>query len=580
MEYRHPEAEFDDVGDDIDHEREGDSEAFSSPYAYSDSRVSSSPAASEAEEELEEDLDEEGFESDYDDHLGLGFADEFGLEEYEIEGDEHYDEDEDEPGFEFVFEGGDEEEGGDVSEGKSLPKEQRRHHEAHSVDPGRRSEVPPDLLFVRQDTGSLPPIGSILDFDNWATPRSPLPLSARRDLEREEPGARSWGNQRQHSRHHPYHLPPPHRERVGMADVADRDELVAVEVRPARSAGRNSRTPGRALVQAEVIDLTGEPDSPEESRAAAPSRASVLNPSQNGARNPRRQMSLNQRTPSLSRSDGSLLGNHADVIDLTMDDPPPPPPLPQALPRRDRSRPPNPPPNRPRPPAPVDLEVLDGNLFHRFVTRLPQLDFMRFGGVWGARQPAEVDVQIIGRAVDINNPLAENVPNLNYRVGGHNGGSRKPAHAPPPPPRPGFTRNTGGSTDEVAVCPSCEKELQYDPEGDNANGPPAKKARTRKDREEHHFWAVKECGHVSLFLGSWRCKPRALLTDCVQGLLQGLLRTSQRRQELVGQFPQGPGKRPEGSDSLRCRRLPVRCQQQATMGGPLSLNLGGIGGWV
>ncbi|KXX83013.1 hypothetical protein MMYC01_200393 [Madurella mycetomatis] len=467
MEYRHPEAEFDDVGDDIDHGREDDSEGFTSPDAYSDSRVSSSPAASEAEEELEDDIDEEGFESDYDDHLGLAFADEFGLEEYEIEGDEHYDEDEDEPGFEFVFEGGDEEEGGDVSE-------------------GRRSEVPPDLLFVRQGTGSLPPIGSILDFDNWATPRSPLPLSTRRDLEREEPGGRSWGNQRQHSRHHPYHLPPPQRQGVGMADVVDRDELVAVEVRPARSAGRNSRTPGRAFASAEIIDLTGEPDSPEESRAAAPSRASVLNPSQSGIRNPRRQMSLNQRTPSLSRSDGSLLGNHADVIDLTMDDPPPPPPLPQALPRRDR----------PRPPAPVDLEVLDGNLFHRFVTRLPHLDFMRFGGLWGARQPAEVDVQIIGRAVDMNNPLAENVPNLNYRAGGHNGGSRKPAHAPPPPPRPGFTRNTGGGTDEVAVCPSCEKELQYDPDGDNANGPPAKKARTRKDREEHHFWAVKECGHV------------------------------------------------------------------------------------
>jgi len=73
----------------------------------------------------------------------------------------------------------------------------------------------------------------------------------------------------------------------------------------------------------------------------------------------------------------------------------------------------------------------------------------------------------------------------------------KPPHEPPKPARPGFTRDTG--EDVVAICPSCNQELAYDPEGESSvPATPAKKtSRSRKAQAEHHFWAVKACGHVS-----------------------------------------------------------------------------------
>ncbi|KAK0609748.1 hypothetical protein B0T17DRAFT_501429 [Bombardia bombarda] len=144
----------------------------------------------------------------------------------------------------------------------------------------------------------------------------------------------------------------------------------------------------------------------------------------------------------------------------------------------------------------------------------------RLGGVF-AHQPQEVDVQVIGfnhrRGVnndlrlpffpDNANPLGGNLPNFNYAHNGYNnggargGGTPKPPHVAPPPPREGFTRATG--EDLAFVCPNCEEELKYDPdEGFGEHGkksgsqPPAKKPRSRRDQEEHYFWAVKECGHV------------------------------------------------------------------------------------
>ncbi|KAI0512828.1 hypothetical protein F5B22DRAFT_296692 [Xylaria bambusicola] len=73
----------------------------------------------------------------------------------------------------------------------------------------------------------------------------------------------------------------------------------------------------------------------------------------------------------------------------------------------------------------------------------------------------------------------------------------KPAHEPPKPARPGFTRDTG--EDVVAICPSCEQELAYDPVDDDNNpsgAAPKKSSRSKKAMAEHHFWAVKACGHV------------------------------------------------------------------------------------
>ncbi|KAI1749249.1 hypothetical protein F4782DRAFT_514555 [Xylaria castorea] len=79
---------------------------------------------------------------------------------------------------------------------------------------------------------------------------------------------------------------------------------------------------------------------------------------------------------------------------------------------------------------------------------------------------------------------------------GAGAGPPKPVHEPPTPARPGFTRDTG--EDVVAICPSCDQELAYDPEADDDTPPtPVKKTpRSRKAMAEHHFWAVKACGHV------------------------------------------------------------------------------------
>jgi hypothetical protein len=68
-----------------------------------------------------------------------------------------------------------------------------------------------------------------------------------------------------------------------------------------------------------------------------------------------------------------------------------------------------------------------------------------------------------------------------------------PKPTPPPPAREGFTRDTG--TDTVAVCPSCDQELKYD-QDDHNEGQPNRKGKTKRDKSEHHFWALKTCGHV------------------------------------------------------------------------------------
>jgi len=64
-----------------------------------------------------------------------------------------------------------------------------------------------------------------------------------------------------------------------------------------------------------------------------------------------------------------------------------------------------------------------------------------------------------------------------------------------PPPRPGFARNT--TEDQVAICPNCRKELAYDPNVTTLAAIAPGKKKAKKQVAEHHFWAVKDCGHVS-----------------------------------------------------------------------------------
>ncbi|KAK3301763.1 uncharacterized protein B0T15DRAFT_322837 [Chaetomium strumarium] len=388
----------------------------------------------------------------------------------------------------------------------------------------RLSEAPSESLFVDDGPDLLPPIDSIIS--SVRRTMSEIQQGRRnqllRSLEQSRSSANSLGRlgalgrsregNRQDHRHHPYNMPrEAAREHYRMDDQENNrnnrqahDELVAMVVRPVRS--RISRR--RSQAQPEVIDLTAEPDSPVLTRAPDPPQGRVPNASsasQSSARNPRRQLSLSQRTPSLSRSDASLIGNNPNFIDLTGDDPPPPPPLPQQLPRRDWNHPDH----RAHPqrrqhiassrsPA-IDLVNDSDNddlrrSFVGFVRRAQNFNiFQRF-------IPHGLDVlQIGGHGLNMDNPLADNIPNLNYRANGNNVGlgASKPDHVPPSPAREGFTRNTGPDT--VVVCPGCGGELKYDPDSgaEDALSPrPNKKARTKKDQEEHYFWALKDCGHV------------------------------------------------------------------------------------
>ncbi|KAK4233844.1 hypothetical protein C8A03DRAFT_19152 [Achaetomium macrosporum] len=387
----------------------------------------------------------------------------------------------------------------------------------------RLSEAPSDSLFVDDGPDFLPPIDSILSsvrrtmseiqqgHRNQRFRSIEQSWSSENSLGRGALGRSRESNRWEH-RHHPHNMPrETARGRARMADQGNhrndrhaRDELVAMEVHPVRSGMPRRRAPP----QPEVIDLTGEPDSPVQTRAPEPPQARVSNASnvpQNSGRNPRRQLSLSQRTPSLSRSDASLIGNNPNFIDLTGDDSPAPPPLPQQLPsRRDWNhhdhRAHHHPPRRQPPassrPQPIDLEN-DNDLrrgFAGFMRRAQNISVLqRLLPEYG------LDVLHIGaHGLDMDNPLAGNIPNLNYRANGSMaGGVPKPPHEPPPPAREGFTRNTGGDT--VVICPSCEKELKYDPDSgaEDASSPrPNKKARTKKDQEEHYFWALKDCGHV------------------------------------------------------------------------------------
>ncbi|KAI1102908.1 hypothetical protein F4804DRAFT_311519 [Jackrogersella minutella] len=278
------------------------------------------------------------------------------------------------------------------------------------------------------------------------------------------------------------------------------DELVEVEVlQPNNPRGQQrNQEHHQHRAEPEVIDLTGDNDGPAQ---LAPRHHS---------QNARRQRSQQQNPPPrLSRSDASYMGSHT-VIDLISDSddepaevvvaPPPRRNIPPRRANQEPSRERQPPPRQPEQPDPLGLpgrhyfqQLMQNIPLFRLVNNLPNMDYRD-----------EDDIVIMGQrnlmpeappapAGPINlDYLAHPFPNHAIATGGPGG---KPAHEPPKETREGFTRNTG--EDVVAICPSCELELAYDPDEDSKDqAPPAKKARTKKDKAEHHFWAVKTCGHV------------------------------------------------------------------------------------
>ncbi|TLD33820.1 hypothetical protein PspLS_00754 [Pyricularia sp. CBS 133598] len=291
----------------------------------------------------------------------------------------------------------------------------------------------------------------------------------------------------------------------------------------------------------DVIDLTDEPDNVPPAPAAPltlprvvpgpngmPGRRNVgfldvvNNPSQQPEhpRNPRRQQSGLARTPSLSRSDPSLsFGRGRSAIpaqmhiDLTEDDDVPSI-AGSASGQQGRQAPRGSmletPANRPwlwpRPSGAVSSVLgmflgLGGNASRN--TGAPA--DVAAGGA-GNHRLREIQ-QEFQRTLELNQIMQGNrdrdmLIDLDY--GGlppnfwddHTVNRPKPAYVAPPDAPVGFTRDTGD--DVVAICPGCDEELVYDPDEvrDEPEAVATKKPRTKKDRAEHHFMAIKACGHV------------------------------------------------------------------------------------
>ncbi|OLN85480.1 E3 ubiquitin-protein ligase complex slx8-rfp subunit rfp1, partial [Colletotrichum chlorophyti] len=265
------------------------------------------------------------------------------------------------------------------------------------------------------------------------------------------------------------------RQSSGGAPTGGNDVLVDLELyfRQDRSERRPQNQGGGP---ADVIDLTNEPDSPVQTHAPRPTV------------NPRRQNSQARNPPSFSRSDSSILAGGAPVIDLTDDSP--------EVPRRRTHVPPPPPPPQPR----------DRRSGGSFMYSSPA---SAFGGLAaGIRRhlypfrlfPAPDDeVQLLGilqnrinNATDLNHPLGNIQLQYEHGAFDQRAESPKPVHQAPPPAKSGFTRDTGD--DVVVICPACNEELAYDPDVPVQGNHPTRKG--KRQRSEHHFWALKGCGHV------------------------------------------------------------------------------------
>ncbi|KAF4332731.1 cell cycle control [Fusarium beomiforme] len=223
---------------------------------------------------------------------------------------------------------------------------------------------------------------------------------------------------------------------------------------------------------AAVIDLTEEPDSPVQSRA----RLDFLESARPPARNPRRTNSQRISPPQLARTDGTFVGRSASVIDLTADSPEDERShfarrTGRAVPRADEL---------------IELEIISQR---PALGSLP--NFAAFGSF--SRRLAG----IFGAA-----DIGFNAPNLDIsRHAFAMQAPPKPQMSPPPPTREGFTRDTctdpEKESESVVICPACSEELAYDPSGTvTQSSVSTQKGKRKRSPGEHHFWAVKKCGHV------------------------------------------------------------------------------------
>ncbi|KAL7919576.1 hypothetical protein ACQKWADRAFT_300848 [Trichoderma austrokoningii] len=230
-----------------------------------------------------------------------------------------------------------------------------------------------------------------------------------------------------------------------------------------------------------VIDLTAEPDSPVDRRRTqgSGSQTSQQQPYM-PSRNPRRTASQRISPPHLARSDSTFVGQQASFIDLTADSPddehiyrlPPQPPHHPRVHRRHHHRGHDHTPHTPHTPQ----------------ERLLAMGYMPHANDFGMESFRRLAGLITG---DINSFASGHMP---LSASPQQQEPPKPPLEPLPPAKPGFTRDTCTDADkeQVVICPTCDEELAYDP----ADAPATPSKKRKRIVGEHHFWALKKCGHV------------------------------------------------------------------------------------
>jgi hypothetical protein len=294
-----------------------------------------------------------------------------------------------------------------------------------------------------------------------------------------------------------------------------RSERRQVNLPPVRSIHHDLDAlilPGQPAPTPGVIDLTDEPDSPVQTRPQLP--LPPLPPLQN----PRRTSSQRASPPRLSRTDGSTFGAPIDLTDDSPDDN-----WSATFPRggpsgsntfsnrphhhhhhhhhRNNGNPhPHPhlfpPPRLGRFPAGLPDELISFEIMNSTAGRLTRN--------FGRHLVSMFENMDAMRAGVFTSPQL-NVSLNAFQHAGPGGSSEgpKPPIEAVPEPRDGFTRDTcaeepsedaAAGEEMVVVCPACSEELAYDPTG---AAPQASTGKKRKRAPgEHHFWALKKCGHV------------------------------------------------------------------------------------